>query len=177
MPKRETGRLTAITAGTSPYRRQRKNTRRLGLIVLVGAAMLISACGGGGGGSAETSGAVDQTDSGNTSPSPSTPDTIYLAVRAVDYAGQHGPYSQEVSAPLAPGQDVTLIWQAPNTTVDGQGCASVSEYVVSLGSMPGSYSEYVIARSSSTALFCRATGTNTCGNVYTCELDFTVPSV
>jgi hypothetical protein len=179
MPKHNTT-LEPVTHSAQGLSRL-ASRRSLALAGILGSILLLSACGGGGGGDG-TTGAIDQvppgaSDPGTSTPGTSGPDTIYLAVRAVDFSGQNGPYSDEASARIEPGQEVTLVWQAPNTTVDGTGCTSVAEYVVSLGTTSNDYSEHVMVGSSSTALNCQATSTNSCGNVYTCELDFTVPSV
>jgi hypothetical protein len=178
MLRRGERQSTTSTAGASLESLQQRKAPIIGSICLFGAIVLLSACGGGGGGDTGAVGTDEPSDPGTTNPgTPTAGTTTYLAVRAVDFSGLNGPYSQELSARLQPGQAVTLTWQAPNTTMDGQGCTSVAEYVVSLGPESAEYTEHVIVRTSSTALLCEATGTNSCGDVYTCELDFTVPSV
>lgn len=110
----------------------------------------------------------------NISESPSVTLPWYLSVRAVSEDGQQGPFSNEVHGDLSPNQLITLVWNAPNTTLDGA-CTTISGYEIQMGGAPGVYTHAITVHSNFTGLSCVATGVNTCGNTYTCEVDVTVP--
>ena len=113
--------------------------------------------------------------SGSAPPSSSEPTSWYMAVRAVDDEGQQGPYSNEVSGQVVPGQTVTLAWNAPNTALDGT-CKVVGGYLIEMGTSSGVYTHSQTVQTNNTGLSCYPTGSNFCGNTYTCEVGITVPN-
>jgi hypothetical protein len=94
--------------------------------------------------------------------------TWYVALQAIDDKGQYSPDSNEAQGDLASGEHVTLIWEAPNMTLDGA-CTTVDGYMVKLGTGSGDYSHSVSVSTHDRNLSCKATSTNQCGSIYTCE--------
>ncbi|WP_155999840.1 hypothetical protein [Thioalkalivibrio sulfidiphilus] len=138
------------------------------LPALLAAGFLLTGCGGGDGGS--TSSSSGNTGSGTTS-------TWYMAVRAFNSETEYSPYSNEAAGTLAAGSRVTLAWEAPTRTLDGQ-CTTVAGYVIEMGTRSGIYSHDVEVINGSNSLTCWATGTDDGCNttIYTCEAQVQIPS-
>lgn len=130
--------------------------------------------------SGTTSDPEPETSSGTVSdPEPETQvqlTTWYVALQAVDDKGQYSPDSNEASGGLAAGEQVTLVWNAPNMTLDGA-CTKVDSYLVKLGTRSGQYSHSMSVSAYDRGLSCTATSTNQCGSTYTCEMAVEVPAI
>jgi hypothetical protein len=101
--------------------------------------------------------------------------TWYVALQAIDDKGQYSPDSNEAQGDLASGDYVTLVWEAPNMTLDGA-CTTVDGYLVKLGTDSGDYSHSVSVSAYDHGLSCTATDTNQCGSTYTCEMAVEIPT-
>jgi hypothetical protein len=131
------------------------------------ATTFLTACDGGSNSGSTTSDSTTVTDTG----------VWYLAVRAYNDSNEYSPYSNEASGRIEPGTVVTLAWEAPTRTMDGE-CTNVAGYVVGLGNRSAAYSHSVNVSAYSTGLSCRATGVDSqCGtNINTCEAEIVIPT-
>jgi hypothetical protein len=149
-----------------------KSFRTLSVLLAVTViTVLLTGCDG-----STTSGITSDSTSDSTS---GTTDTgvWYLAVRAYNDANEYSPYSNEANGRLEPGTRVTLAWESPTRTLDGE-CTNVAGYVVGLGNRSAAYSHSVNVGAYSTGLSCRATGVDSqCGtNINTCEAEIVIPT-
>jgi hypothetical protein len=118
---------------------------------------------------------TDSTTDTSTDSTTDTSTTWYVALQAIDDKGQYSPDSNETQGKLASGEHVTLVWEAPNMTLDGA-CTTVDGYLVKLGTASGDYSHSVSVSAYDHGLSCTATDTNQCGSTYTCEIAVEVPA-
>jgi hypothetical protein len=102
---------------------------------------------------------TDSTTDTSTDSTTDTSTTWYVALQAIDDKGQYSPDSNETQGELASGEQVTLVWEAPNMTLDGA-CTTVDGYLVKLGTASGDYSHSVSVSAYDHGLSCTATDTN-----------------
>lgn len=143
------------------------------VFVILGGPILMAGCGGGGGGGSGTSGTVGVDTPGDTA----TAARYYIAVRARNNEGLLSAYSRELAANLEPGSRITLSWESPTRSLDGE-CTSVTGYEIAFGAQSAEYTESVNLNADATSLGCLATSVDpACGDVNTCETEIAVPGI
>jgi hypothetical protein len=137
------------------------------LLAVTFITIFATGCDGGSNSGSTTSDSTTVTDTG----------VWYLAVRAYNDSNEYSPYSNEASGSIEPGTRVTLAWEAPTRTLDGE-CTNVAGYVVGLGNRSAAYTHSVNVSAYATGLSCTATGVDSqCGtNINTCEAEIVIPT-
>jgi hypothetical protein len=139
--------------------------RGLGVCIV---SALLAACGGGGGDGSGGASTGASSPGGGTSG-----DQWFFAVRAYDDAGNVGPYSNEIQGSFADNSTAELTWTSPSQNVDSTCTYDLAGYRVAMGRSTGDYAQVEVIPVTSPSVSCRATGTSSCGDVYTCT--YTTP--